>query len=86
MAADVSDYVRYLLLFWSSTCSLLLSAERILGSTRDSKVSIMTGSTSSSQACKELTYHIVEHSCLLGQKHFFTSEYKVSINVDQKQI
>lgn len=85
MAADVSDYVLYLLLFWSSTCSLLLSAERILGSTRDSKVSIMTGSTSFSQACKELTYHIKAHSCyLLGQKYFFISENKVSLNLDQK--
>lgn len=85
MAADVSDYVLYLLLFWSSTCSLLLSAERILGSTRDSKVSIMTGSTSFSQACKELTYHIKAHSCyLLGQKDFFISENKVSLNLDQK--
>lgn len=69
MAADGSDYMLYLLLFWSSTCSLLLSAERILGSTRDSKVSIMTGSTSLSQACKELTCHIKAQSRLLGQKH-----------------
>lgn len=79
-----ADYVLYLLLFWSRTCSLLLSAERILGSTRDSKVSIMTGSTSFSQACKELTYHIKAHSCIPEHKHFFISENKVSLNLDQK--
>lgn len=84
MAAHGCDYVLYLLLFWSSTCSLLLSADSILGSTRDSRVSIMTGSTSFSQACKELTYHIRTCSSLLGQKHFFIFEKKVSLKLDQK--
>lgn len=44
--------VFYLLLFCRSTCSLLLSAERILGSKRDSSTSNMTGSTSFSRACR----------------------------------
>lgn len=46
----------YLLLFCSSICSLLLSTERILGSTRDSNVSNIIGSTSFSRACSVFTY------------------------------
>lgn len=86
MTADVSDYVPYLLLFWSSTCSLLLSAERILGSTRDSKVSIMTGSTSFSQACKELTcQHDTRHiPVYLDQSTPSHVRKIVPLNLDQK--
>lgn len=46
----------YLLLLCSSTWSLLLSADRILGSTNDSSASSITGSTALSLACIVFTY------------------------------
>lgn len=63
-AADVSLcvcgggglFAFHLLLLCSSTCSLLLSADRILGSTRDSSASSITGSTALSLARRVFTY------------------------------
>lgn len=49
-------FVSHLLVFCSKTCSLLLSADRILGSTSDSNVSNITGSKSFSRACSVFTY------------------------------
>ena len=82
----ISTYgcVLYLLLFCSSTCSLLLSAERILGSTRDSNVSNITGSTSFSRACSVFTYwhrYMKTHICV-SECHLISWQRHVSSRLD----
>lgn len=66
----INACILYLLLFCNSIWSLLLSADRILGSTRNSRVSSITGSSSFSWVCKVFTYqHIYgEHVTCSGNR------------------
>lgn len=84
---NVHGYVLYLLLFCSRICSLVLSAERILGSTRDSNTSNITGSTSFSWVCRVLTYWYTKmHICasvhvILNACPQFTERYYLGWNM-----